>query len=204
MDILKKLGDYIKTRMDGPNRKKTVENAAIIVIIGIILIIAGGALLRRDDGEEQKKNAAGAGSAETVNANSAGEGKYDIETRLESILSQIDGAGRVNVMITYVAGKEIVPAYDVKRKENETREKDGGGGTRDISEHDYESSIVYEDTAGNGKKPVIIKDIQPVVRGVVVVAEGASKPEVKEDITKAVQVLMDIPIHKVQVLEMRR
>jgi stage III sporulation protein AG len=129
-------------------------------------------------------------------------GVYDhIEIKMKSILSKIDGAGEVDVMITYVSGAEIVPAVDLKKSDSSTQEKDTGGGTRNVDQHDYESEIVYYEKTDGCKTPVVIKDLQPVIKGVIVVAKGGDNPQVKEKLTKAVQVLVDIPVHRIQVFK---
>ena len=204
MDILKKVVDYLRNVLSRQNKKKLMENTVIVIIAGIIIIVAGGAFLGKSDRKTTEQNIKDDERIEAVNREVPPENRGELEAEVESILSQIDGVGKVSVMVTYVSGKEIVPAYDIRKKDSETSEKDNAGGTRNISDFDYESKIVYEDLNNGDKKPVIIKDIQPVVKGVVVVAEGASDPGVKERISKAVQVLMDVPIHKIQVFERKR
>jgi stage III sporulation protein AG len=106
-------------------------------------------------------------------------------------------------MITYETGKESVPATNVKRNDNSTQEKDTSGGTRDITQNDFESNVVYEEGQST-KKPVILKEIQPKVKGVVIIADGADNPVVKENLSNAAKVLLDVEIHKIQVLQRSR
>ena len=200
MDILKK----IKEMLENKNRKKLVENAVFVIIIGIIIIIAGGVFFSKsektnNDGSPQQST----GAVEALKTLTSTE-KDATEERLKAILSQIQGVGKVDVMITYTVSKENIPAYDVKKSDSNTDEKDSGGGTRNISQNDSDSTVVYEDNQSGGKRPVIVKEVQPVVKGVLVVAEGAASPQVMEKICKSVQILMDIPIHKVQVVEMKK
>ncbi len=201
---MKKIWDYLRNLLEGKNKKKLVENAAIVVIIGVIAIIAGGTIF----GGSKEENTAGQGkekeAAQTLGMAAQADEKNEVEKRIEAILAQIEGAGKVDVMVTYVSGKEVVPAYDTKKSENDTSEKDNTGGTRNINQNDYENKIAYEEGAGTGKKPIILKEVLPEVRGVVVVAEGAGNIEVKEKLSKAVQVLLDVPIHRIQVFEKGR
>lgn len=186
------------------SRKKWIENAAIVILIGIILLIAGGTLF--GGGKKPSQDAEPPKGAKVVEASGASNQALNTneEERLEAILAQIDGVGKVDVMITYATGKESVPAYDIRQSENNTQEKDSGGGTRSINQRESDRKLVYEDDQSGGKKPVIIKDLQPAVRGVVVVADGAREPQVRESICKAVQVAMDVPLHKIQVFERRK
>lgn len=200
MDILKRL----KEMLEGKSRKKLVENAVIIIIIGIIVIIAAGTFLSGDKNTADTGNTTAGQESTQVAALTQPRTEDSIEDELAAILSKVQGVGRVDVMITYVSGKENIPAYDTKKSESSTDEKDSGGGTRSIDQGDYDSSVVYEDRQGGGKSPVILKELQPVVKGVVVVADGAGSPEVKERILNAVQVLVDIPVHKIQVIQMKK
>jgi stage III sporulation protein AG len=198
VEIFKRLAERLKTQ----SSKKLIESAIIFAIIGVIIIIAGGSLFEKEKKEEVETKSDNS-SMEVASA-LVDEGDTNVEKKLANILSKINGAGKVDVMITYVSGKEVVPAYDTSMNENSTQEKDKEGGTRNIKQNDQEKKIVYEEQQGGIKKPIILKDMQPVVKGVVVVAEGASEPVVKENICRAVQALMDIPIHKVQVFEGKR
>ena len=199
MERLKKIIDSIKNIWNFKNKNKIVENSVIVIIIGIIIVIAGGSLFGKSDDKSQKQTADESTGAVEVSKTVTTDYMTELEKSIESILSQIEGAGKVNVLITYASGKEMVPAVDTKKTENDTGEKDTGGGTRDIKESDYESSVVYEELQGGGKKPLIAKELLPTVKGVVVVADGASDPVVKESLCEAVQVLMDVPLHKIQV-----
>jgi len=200
MSYFVKVIENIKKKTNEQGKKKLIENTVIVIILGAIILIAGSSLFSRNDTKKTSENKGGVENVETLSKSTESREKEDLEVRLESILSKIEGVGKVDVMVTYVSGKEIVPAYNSRSDENDTVEKDNQGGTRNISESSREESIVFEEEQGV-KKPIIIKDIEPVVKGVIVVAEGANNPSVQEKILKAVQVLMDLPIHKIQVFE---
>jgi stage III sporulation protein AG len=199
LNILKRL----KALIEQKDRKKLVENIVIIVVIGIIIIIAGGTFL---NGTTTAKKDNGAQAPMTVGtaANTLTTFQNDTEGKLKLLLSQMMGVGNVDVMVTYLAGKESIPALDVKKNESSTEEKDNGGGTRNISQSEYNGTVVFEQNQGGEKMPVIIKELQPVVKGVVIVADGAGSPEVKERIIEAVRVLLDVPAHKVSVVERKK
>jgi len=182
-------------------KKKMVENAVILIIIGIIIIIAGSTFFANDSKNSIQTPAASEDNTESEVVSKEVEEFEDLEKKMEDILSKIKGAGKVEVAITYSYGKELVPAYDSKQTSNNTTEKDSEGGTRESSESSTENSIAYEEVQGGTKKAIILKEKQPEVKGVVVVAEGASDISVKESICAAVQALVDIPIHKIQVFD---
>lgn len=203
MDQFKKLVEKIKSMTESKNKKKLIENSVIAIIIGIILIITAGTLFGgggKKGAEEIQQQSRG---TELVSKPLIQEDNSSIQKEMEAILSQVAGAGKVDVMITYETGKESVPATNVKRNDNSTQEKDTSGGTRDITQNDFESNVVYEEGQGT-KKPIILKEIQPKVKGVVIIADGADNPVVKENLCNAAKVLLDVEMHKIQVLQRSR
>ena len=111
------------------------------------------------------------------------------EKELESILSQVEGAGKVHVMITLESCYENVYAnsYSSKSKNN------GDGTSDDVTE---ELVVVKNSDGENG---VVIKVYEPVIKGVAVVAQGADNIKVKSAITETVCALFDISSAKVSV-----
>jgi stage III sporulation protein AG len=200
MDVFK----TVKALLDGKNRKKLIENTVIVIIIGIIIIIAGGTLFKGGSANTARKDSASKTKQDITQGGTTASSGDELETRLGELLLQMKGVGRVDVMVTYSASKQNVPAYDVKKNTSKTQEKDSGGGTRSISSEEYDSALAYEDSAGGGKQPVILKKLEPEVKGVLIVAEGAGDTVVREQIVSAVTVLLDIPAHKVQVVPRKK
>ena len=196
MDIIRR----VKELIDGQSRKKLIENTAIVIVIGIIVIIAGGSIFGTDKSKNAQTKAENTVDGSLPTSSSV-EGT---EVKLRSLLSQMQGVGKVDVMITYSTTKEDVPAYDIKKNQSSTDEKDSEGGTRSITQEEYESTLAYEDSSSGGKIPVVLKELEPEVKGVLVVAEGADSVEVRERIINAVTVVLDVPIHKVQVVQRKK
>lgn len=80
------------------------------------------------------------------------------EERLEEILSEIEGAGNVSVMISYESTMEKDIAYD-------------GNNDRAVT---------------SGGDVMVKREIYPKVKGVIVIADGADIPSVKQAIKEAV------------------
>jgi stage III sporulation protein AG len=195
------LKEKFNKNFNGNDKKQTVQNTVIVIIIGIIVIIAGSSFFGKKHEESPKPVKTEDTSVQEVMKTVDAADSTDVEKRIEKVLSQIDGVGKVTVLITYVSGKELVPATDIKKSDNNTNERDNEGGSRVIGQNDYESKIAYEEEQGGSKKPIIVKEVLPEVKGVVVVADGAGDPQIKENLNKAVRVLMDVPAHKIQVFE---
>lgn len=192
----------LKKRITADGSKKIIQNAVIVAIIGIILLIAGSVFFQgtpenKEQVTPQPKN--GTEAVETLNQKE-GETKDKLEKSLEAILSQIKGAGKVSVMVTFYSGNESVPAYNTKNSTSDTQEKDKDGGTRSVKQSERENSIIFEESDGV-KKPYITKELLPKVKGVVIVADGAGDAEVRSSLSKATEALFEVASHKIQVFE---
>lgn len=119
----------------------------------------------------------------------------DLETRLESILSQIHNAGDLDVLITLDSSEEIQPAFNVNSTSEQTKEKDPQGGERTIVTSSENKTMI----TSNQNNPVIIKTHEPKIKGVIVVASGASDPLVKETLYKAVKTALQVEGHQVEI-----
>ena len=183
------------------DHKRLGENLVIMMIIGIIIIIAGGSLFGGDEKKETEIEKTEPEKLETFGETGKLEEKTELELKVEKILSQINGAGEVKVLITYESGTEIVPFTNIKKSDDVTDERDSAGGTRRSNQTSYESSIVYEEGGSGVKKPIIVKEVYPKVKGVVVVADGGGDLTVRENLLRAVEVLLGVPVHKIQVYE---
>ena len=113
MNAFKKFFVFVKNYINKNKNNKLGENLVIFIIVGIIIIIAGGTIF--DGGKPEKKseneNQQNNDSILAQNMDIKSQ-EYGLKEELEKTLSQINGAGKVTVMITYVSGKEIVPYYD--------------------------------------------------------------------------------------------
>ncbi|PYG86815.1 stage III sporulation protein AG [Ruminiclostridium sufflavum DSM 19573] len=208
--MLKKFLEKAKQIFTKNGSRKFIERAAIVALIGVMFLIAGSVLFEKNPRSSLESGTSsntlgntevktGEGAVETLNQTEKNL-KNETELRLKAILSQISGAGKVDVMITFYSGNEFIPAADVNTSENDTQEKDKEGGSRVIKQTDKESTTIYQEVDGV-KKPFIIKEILPKVKGVVVVADGAADAEVKADLVKATEALLDIAVHKIQVFQ---
>lgn len=132
----------------------------------VFLVIAvGAALLLWPEGER----------GQTVQAEAPLEQGFSVERteeKLEDILSQIDGAGKVRVMLTVKSGAEQVLAQDT---------------TVSDREETWETVVI---STGSGTQEVVVQtQIYPEFRGALIVCEGGNDPGVRLLITQAVSAL---------------
>ncbi len=121
-----------------------------------------------------------------------------LEKRLEDILSKVDGVGAVKTMVTLKSSKELVVKSDTSISENIIEEEDNAGGKRVTSNKEYSENVIYND-----KEPYVIREIEPVIEGVVVIAKGGDNSIVAGKISEAIQSLFNIPAHKIRVMKMQ-
>ena len=167
---------------------KSIKNIELIIaaiFIGIILIIFFSGSLFGGEKDETV----------TFTLNEYGSA---LEKKMEKILSDINGAGKVSVMITFDSGVEIITASTISKQSNTVIDDYSGGyrETKSVTEND--SPLII-----NGKA-VVLKEIEPTVKGVVIVSEGADSVRVKIELTKAVSTLLSLQPEKIEIFEMTR
>jgi stage III sporulation protein AG len=180
-------------------KEQNIVNLAVILIIGIIIVIAGGSFFKDNKKNTPDSVPLTANTNLTKAKNTEDTYGDQLENKLESILSQIEGVGKVSVMITFYSGSEIVPAIDTRNGETVTEESDNQGGNRKITATEKENKTLIINEQGGHQKPLILKELQPAVKGVIVAAEGAADLRTKSNICEAVKTALGIPAHKVQV-----
>ncbi|MBL4937911.1 stage III sporulation protein AG [Clostridium sp. YIM B02515] len=125
------------------------------------------------------------------------------ENKLKAVLEDIDGVGRVKVMLTIDGSEEQVPAVNINNSTSNTKEQDNNGGTRETTQKNDGSTIVLTNE-GDKNQPLIVKTNKPKIVGVCVVAEGAKERVVELKITQAVTRLYNIRPDKVSVYPMKK
>lgn len=190
-----------KENQDG---KKKIENIVVLVLVLIITIIAINAIWNGDKKKETKEQTTSLDKKLAIEENTVQENSSDdIQARLESILSNIDGVGKVKVLISYSETSQVVAMYNENSKNSQIEEKDSGGGTRTTTQEDIQKDIIYKEENGE-KIPVTQKVISPKIEGAIVTAQGANSSDVKNNIIMAVEAVTGLSSHKIQVFEMRK
>ena len=165
-------------------RRKNLKTALCAIFsAGIIFMILGGPFDNSLKSSMPKEDL----NSENISEEAA---YYDTEKKLEEILSTVEGAGKVKVMITYSQGERKVAAQNTKKEESTSGDEE-----RVIEENTYFTS---DGTDG----ALVLTEYSPVVSGVVIVSQGGGDINVKSALSKAAQALLDVPAHKVEVLKM--
>jgi stage III sporulation protein AG len=153
--------------------KKLQTTIVIILIILVVFVFLTGIF-----NTEQKQ---------TKNTEKAVVDLYveSLENRLSNTLSQVEGAGKVSVVITVESGMETVLAKKIVTKET-------------ASGKEIEETPLLV----NGKT-VVLKELYPKVIGVLIVAQGANNISVLTKIKQATKSLLDIELNQIEILTMK-
>ena len=167
---------------------KKVKNLHIVLSVVAVAII-GLLFFSFDSGTSENKT-------------TLSESEYfQIENRLCDVLSKINGAGKVSVMINFAGTSELITATTSDVSQDKTSDYDSSGNRVTESKTESISPVIIrkdgEDT------PLIVKEILPDIVGVVVVAEGADRLSVKLNLLQAVQTLLDVSADKVEIFSMK-
>ena len=196
-DKIKELIQKLKNNGD----KKKIENLIVLVIILIITIIAINAIWNEDkkDSHDKTEDVSLYKKLAEENDKSNIEIEDELERKLQLILSRMNGVGNVSVMLTYTQGSEIIPMQNENTKISTIHEEDSDGGKRETQETDKSTEIIYS----SNNTPETRMIINPVVKGAIIIAEGASDATVKTNIVSAVEAITGLATYKVQVFEMK-
>ena len=121
---------------------------------------------------------------------STGDAAYGLEMELQDLLEQVQGVGRVQVMITVrSSGKRTV------EKDQSVSEESGGEG-------EGQSKRTEETTIQGNEIPFVTEETAPQVQGVLIAAQGGDNPAVAESISQAAMVLFGVEAHRIKVMKL--
>jgi len=176
--MIKEFFDNIKNRIF---ENKKLMLIVSLGVIGIILISFSEFKTKATKPVVENENE----EKETVNTDYA----KNLEERLTVLISSIENAGQVEVMITLKSTDESVYAVNENIK-------------NDDRSNNYSSNYVIIDNKSE-KEGIKLKVLEPEIRGVAVVCTGGDNPEVVSQITDTVSTVLGIGSNKVSVAKMK-
>lgn len=172
------MGERIKKIKEALTKDKKMMLIIISAVAGVIFLVASEFLV------SDKNESA---SDENITADDYAE---MIEDKLTTLVSSIEGAGEAVVMVTVETGEENVYAKEVKSDEESNENKSS-------SKYEYEYIVIKSGTSSeNG---MLLKVIEPNIRGVAIVCDGGENAAVRENIINAVSAVLDIKSNKISV-----
>lgn len=116
--------------------------------------------------------------------------KPDLTQELTGILEQMEGVGRVKVMLSLEAGEKTLYEYD----------EDSATGENSTSMRKDVVIITDETRAQTG---LVRQVCPPVYRGAVVICQGADRPSVRLCVVEAVAAVTGLSADRISVLKMK-
>ena len=110
----------------------------------------------------------------------------DMELRLSEILSSVEGAGKVEVLLTTVHDRQIIYQTDIEESEDR-----------------IQTETVLISGSDRGQEGLVKQVNAPTYRGAIVVCQGADDPVVKLSITEAVSRATGLGADKISVIKMK-
>lgn len=182
--------------------KKLIDSLGIpklllVLAAGIVLIAlsAGDMSTRKKDTLKEVEN--------TTDTESDTKDEYTkkLERQFESVLANASGVGRVKVMITLDTSSEKVTLSDPVYKNESVNETEADGSVKSQTNSESSPQTVFSEK-DDVKDPYVVKEIEPVIKGVLVVCEGGDNDSVKKEITSAAEVLFGLESHKIKVMKL--
>lgn len=182
-----KISVRVKKIVDTVSEKTHLDKKLLLIIAvafaGICALLLSELLPER---EKIQKTQAETSAAQTDYA-------ADIEARLADIISSIEGAGRVKVMVTLESSGEEIYLRD-RSLSSSSGENSG------ISSDEVNKYIIIDN--GEGESGIVAKVISPKIRGVAVVCDGAGSNLVRGAVVDTVTALLNISSARVSVTKM--
>ena len=180
----------IKKHLEELNNKKSINKLFILLLVSIIVLIGVSFFTKETEKVVAPTN--------KIIEQASVENDYStyLENKLAAILEKLEGVGGVDVMITFEDSIESVPASNTTKTIETTKEVDAEGGIREVNREDLNVQMVNKGSDGS---LVVLKEVNPTVKGVIVVAEGAENGEILERLYEAVKTVLGINGNRVQV-----
>lgn len=123
--------------------------------------------------------------------------------KLEQIISQMDGVGKVQILLTMVNGVENI--YVDEEKTSQTGENLGIARKEDplgpVTSLQRERQVLVIRDNDGGENPVLVTQLEPKVSGVLVVCDGGNRETVVYQVTNAIKALLDVPTNRIHVMK---
>lgn len=161
--------------------KKKLLLLSVLAVAAVLLMVIGG----RSGGSSERTEVAEVPSADTSSD------PLSVTDDLERVLSKMDGAGHVEVLIFWDGDIETAYAYD--EETNESRKEDG------TTESGQKRQMVLTD---GDKEPVVTAREYPDIRGVLVMAEGAADDRVRERLLEAASSYLSVGKNRIEITVM--
>ena len=205
--------NFFQDLLKNKNLKTINPKMLIILLVGIALMLISNFFSDKNQTAEtfatQKDNTK---KSELVSSdeNSATDNKSanmnksalekSYETELQQALEQMSGVSNVTVIVKLTSSERNIYEKNYSSSKKQTEETDNKNGKRNIEENSNDNKVVIIKD-GTKDIPLVIEKDMPDVSGVLVVAEGVEKIQIKAKVIEAVTRVLSVESHRVAVME---
>lgn len=181
-----------KPEITGKWKRPKKDQILIGILAGILLLV-----IALPQGSKKQETGTGPAILEEGYGGETDE-TARLEQKLQRILEQVAGVGRVRVMLTVKASGKKTVEKDI----SVTQEVSGAGeGEGNQAERREETTVFERDSQGN-ERPFVTEETAPQIQGVLVAAQGGDNLTVAENIAEAAEVLFGVEVHKIKVMKL--
>lgn len=175
------------------SHKNFSKYIVILGILGMLMIFASGFF----------KNDAKTSDIKPKENISLEQRREKLEKNLENIISGIQGAGDSKVLITLETGTETVYATEERNNNEASEDKSSGEITRKKESNDCEKRFITVKDSEGTEHALAITEIEPKIKGVVIICPGGDDMLVKKRIVEATTTAFNIKSTQVCVTKSR-
>ena len=185
----------MKERVFAAVREMKREQWLICGLAGLLLLVIAAPVKQKEQKKTQEKTTVSQTQEQTDD-----QIRQSYEKQLESVLSQVEGVGAVQVAVAMESTGKKQVEKDSPEDTSTSSEKEDSGTQRSSQTVTTGETTVYEDTGDGGQTP---SSTYPEIRGVIVVAQGGGNPVIVQQIQEAVIALFHVEAHEIKVLKMK-
>ena len=175
------------------NTDKKIKWIVLIGMIGILLILLSEIL------PQNTKTPQDAVSVSIDNETFCRQ----TEEKIYNLVSSIQGVGKAQVWVTLESGAEYVYLQEEIRNTDTTKDYDSEGVKTPREKDNSEQKYILVNKNGE-EQPLLQKQLEPTVQGVVIVCEGAGSAQVNEQVVNAVTCALGISSNRVYVAQLTK
>lgn len=186
--------DSLKQKVKDIFKKLSADKKTMFIvlagIIGVLILVASEFIPEGEKAKEDEKEI----QVSEYNIENHYEYAEMLEKKLTDLISSIEGAGATKVMLTLESSSEAVYAQNDKTD----MESNDENSEKISKENDY----VLIKTDSSKEEALLLKIIQPEVKGVAVVCEGGDSIYVQQKIIETISAVFDINASKIKVTKL--
>lgn len=186
--------DSLKQKVKDIFKKLSADKKTMFIvlagIIGVLILVASEFIPEGEKAKEDEEEI----QVSEYNIENHYEYAEMLEKKLTDLISSIEGAGATKVMLTLESSSEAVYAQNDKTD----MESNDENSEKISKENDY----VLIKTDSSKEEALLLKIIQPEVKGVAVVCEGGDSIYVQQKIIETISAVFDINASKIKVTKL--